>query len=244
MNGTITGGGTIAYTNGTLIYAGSIAQTVNSGNNPVEWPAASGPNNVKFDNYTYTGYTTGGVKLIAGKTFTTGDTATVNGWLDFAGNTITGTGGVFTLNGLTSYSYTGNVTNGSSYLTNVSTINGIYPGMLVTGTGIPSNTYIIYIDTVLKTNTLFLNNNATATNSTVTLTFNTRGGVKVSLPTGLDNSGTGHVQVTGTKTYKSGANYVFNTPTTGTQIYPWLPDHPCYLNLQPGMGCEDKRGLR
>ncbi len=72
VNGTITGGGTIAYTNGTLIYAGSIAQTVNSGNNPVEWPAASGPNNVKFDNYTYTGYTTGGVKLIAGKTFTTG----------------------------------------------------------------------------------------------------------------------------------------------------------------------------
>jgi autotransporter-associated beta strand protein len=76
VNGTITGGGTIAYTNGTLIYAGSVAQTVNTGNSPVEWPTTNAPTNITFDNYTYTGYTSGGVKLIAGKTISSGGIAT------------------------------------------------------------------------------------------------------------------------------------------------------------------------
>ncbi len=235
VNGTITGGGTIAYSNGTLIYAGSSAQTVNSGT-ILEWPTTNAPLNVAFDNNTYTGYTTGGVKLPAAEAIVSGGTATVNGWLDFSGKALTGAGG-FILNGLTSKAYTGKVTMGSPYITNMSSNNGIYPGMLVTGAGIPSNTYIIYIDTVLQsksgTSTLYLNNNAGASGTTVALTITARGGVKVSLPTGLDNSGTGHVQVTGTKTYNPGANYVFNTPTTGAQIYPGFPTTPASLTYSP-----------
>ncbi len=235
VNGTFSGTGTIAYSNGTLIYAGSSAQTVNNGTIS-EWPAANVPTNVSFDNNTYTGYTTGGVKLVAGRTIPSGGTAIVNGWLDFAGNSITGAG-AFTLNGLATRSYTGNTAIGFPYITNMSSYIGIYPGMLVTGPGVPANTYIIYIDTVLQsssgTSTLYLNNNATVTGATVALSFTIRGGVKISLPTGLDNSGTGHVQVTGTKTYNSGASYVFNTPTSGTQIYPGFPTTPATATYTP-----------
>ena len=89
--------------------------------------------------------------------------------------------------------------------------------MTVTGTGIPANTTVIYIDP-LNSKTVTLNNNATAT-GTVSLTFGFRGGLIVSQPTGID----GHILVSGTKTYNSGANYIFKTPLSGTTIFPAFP---------------------
>lgn len=66
-------------------------------------------------------------------------------------------------------SRTGNITNGSAVVTSVSSMTDLFVGAVVTGTGIPSNTVIVDIDTA--TSRITLSKNATATTTGVTLTI-------------------------------------------------------------------------
>lgn len=62
---------------------------------------------------------------------------------------------------------TGNDTNGSNVITNVSAITNVGIGMSITGTGIPANTLI----TAYTATTITLSKNATSTNTGITLTL-------------------------------------------------------------------------
>ncbi|HRH50362.1 MAG TPA: autotransporter-associated beta strand repeat-containing protein [Panacibacter sp.] len=201
---------------GTLNYAGNSLQQTSV--NAKELPSTNPPKNITFSNYS-----DAGVKWTTDLTLT--GAATVYGWVDMNGKTISGTGSSFALYGLSGKSLIVNSTAGSAVLTNVNTAS-LAIGMQVTGAGIPANATIIYIDPlVYKTVTLNLPATATGTNS---LTFGFRGGLMVSFPLGID----AHIQVAGTKTYKPGASYIFKTPTSGTIISPAFPTSGI-LNYSP-----------
>lgn len=193
-------------TNATLVYAGTALQETSINTN--ELPDTNGPKNIVFSNGS-----SSGVKWSDDITLT--GTATVNGWVDMNGKTINGSAS-FILNGYFGGPLSANTTAGSATISNVNT-NSIRVGMEVTGTGIPANTTVIYIDP-LVTKTAMLSAPATTT-GTYSLTFGYRGGLIVTLPGGID----AHVQVSNLKRYNSGANYIFNTPTAGTQIFPAFP---------------------
>ncbi|QEC66032.1 T9SS type A sorting domain-containing protein [Panacibacter ginsenosidivorans] len=217
VNGSISlvGTGKIAYgPSGRITYAGSNAQTTAA----AEIPTLNGPKGIVANNNTGLGVT-----LNANVSNLTG-ASVVNGWLDFNGKTMTGTGGTFTLNGLVGpYTFTGTTSTSSNVITNASSTGSLTMGMRVISSALPSGTYIIYIDPLVP-NTVTVNNNGSSNSSGVTITAAGRGGLKVSLPEGIGNGTVNaHVQTTGTNVYNSGANYVFNNPTTGTTIYPAFP---------------------
>lgn len=219
VNGAINlvGTGKIAYgSSGRLKYAGSNAQT----SAVAEIPTSNGPTGIIFYNNTNSGVTlSGNVANLTGA-------SEVYGWLDFNGKTLTGSGGTFTLYGASGpYTCTGNTSTTSNTVTNVSSTSGLSIGMRVTGGGLPASTYIIYIDPLVA-NTIMLNNNGSSNTTGSSITAGGRGGLKVSMPGGIsDGTVNSHVQVTGSNVYNSGANFVFNTPTTGigTNIYPAFP---------------------
>lgn len=64
---------------------------------------------------------------------------------------------------------TGDTTNTSTTIKNMSSVSGIFPGMSITGTGIPANTTVTRVDPVALS--LLVSNAATATNTGVTLTI-------------------------------------------------------------------------
>lgn len=216
VNGTINlvGTGKIAYgPSGRLTYAGSSPQTSSA----LEIPASNGPKAITNDNNTHNG-----LILNANVSGLTSNSIN-NGWLDFNGKIISGTG-TFTSNGLTGpYTITGNTSASSNVITNVSSTAGLGMGMKMVSGSISANTYIIYIDPLLP-NTITLDKNASATSTGTTITAGWRGGLKISMPGGIgDGTVNSHVQTTGTNVYNPGANYVFNTPTSGTTIYPAYP---------------------
>jgi autotransporter-associated beta strand protein len=155
VNGSINlvGTGKIAYgASGTLTYAGSNSQTSST----LEIPAASGPKGITNDNNTNNGLT-----LSANISNLTGASIN-NGWLDFNGKTLTGTG-TFTSNGPTGpYSVTGNTSTASSVITNVSSTASLGLGMKLTSSSLSANTFVIYIDPLVA-NTVTLNQVASAT---------------------------------------------------------------------------------
>ena len=63
--------------------------------------------------------------------------------------------------------FTANTTNGSQTLTNVSSNKNLFPGMTLSGTGIPNGTYIVD----MQGSTMTISNAATATNSSQTITW-------------------------------------------------------------------------
>lgn len=71
----------------------------------------------------------------------------------------------FTTNG---YSTTGTVTDGSPIITGIPSTTGFVVGMVCLGTGIPQNTTILTVDSATQ---VTLTQNATATGTTLTLTF-------------------------------------------------------------------------
>lgn len=217
VNGTISlvGTGKIAYgPSGRLTYAGSSTQT----SSVLEIPAASGPKAITNDNNNHPG----GLILNANISGLTGISYN-NGWLDFNGKTLTGSGS-FTSNGVTGpYTFTGNVSTLSTTVTNVSSTAGLGMGMKLASAGMSANTFIIYIDPLVP-NTITLNKVGSSTTTGVSITAGWRGGLKVSMPNGIgDGTVNSHVQLSGANVYNSGANYVFNTPTSGTTIYPAFP---------------------
>ena len=231
---TLVGSGKIVYgPNVTLIYAGNALQVTDASK---ELPATSGPRNIVFNNYS-----NAGVQLSSNISVgNTAGIATVNGWLDFNGKTITGPnniGGLFTLNGLTSITLTGTATAGSNIISNIIT-SAIKIGMQVTGAGIPANAAVDYIDP-LNPKTVRLNVAATASGS-VSLDFGYRGGLMISMPNGVD----GHVQVKGSKIYNAGANYIFNVPTTGNKISPAFPTVGNILNYSPAWNVTFNAGIK
>ena len=231
---TLVGTGKIVYgPNVTLIYAGNTLQVTDA---TKELPATGGPRNLTFNNYS-----NAGVQLSSNISVgNTAGIATVNGWLDFNGKTITGPnniGGLFTLNGLTSIALTGTATAGSNTITNITT-SAIKIGMQVSGVGIPANAAVNYIDP-LNPKTVRLNVAATASGS-VSLNFGYRGGLMVSMPNGVD----GHVQVKGSKVYNPGANYIFNAPITGNKISPAFPTVGNVLNYSPAWNVTFNAGIK
>lgn len=67
----------------------------------------------------------------------------------------------------TSFSYTGDVTSGSTSITNMSSIASLDATFMVTGTGIPQDTFV----TSAAATTVVINREATTTGTTVALTF-------------------------------------------------------------------------
>lgn len=235
VNGSISlvGTGKIVYgASGTVTYAGSNAQTTTTS----EIPTTSGPKGIVIDNNTSSGVTlSADVANLSG-------TSTVNGWLDFNGKKLTGTG-TFTLNGATGpYTVTGNTSTSSTTITNISSTTNLKMGMYITGTGLAANTYIIYINPLVA-NTIDVNTAPTSNVTGTSITALWRGGLKVSMTAGIGDGSTNcHVQLSGTKTYNSGANYVFNTPTSGTQIYPAMPTTGT-LNYSPAYNVTIQAGV-
>lgn len=84
-----------------------------------------------------------------------------------------GTGG--TLN------FTADTTNGDATLASVSSFTGLFVGQLITGTGIPANTYITALDS--GASELTMSNAATATGSTVTISTIYTNKVTLAIPT-------------------------------------------------------------
>lgn len=107
-------------------------------------------------------------QLITGTGIPTGTVVT-----DFQGSTVslsqvaTASGAITATvqNGVT----TGSVTSGSNVITNVASIAGLYPNQTLTGTGV-SSTIVSITGTSIGNYTITLAGNATATNSSVTLT--------------------------------------------------------------------------
>lgn len=86
---------------------------------------------------------------------------------------------------------TGNTTSGSAVILALSSVTGISPGMSVSGTGIPANSFVVFI----SGSSITLNNTATATNTGTTLTIQ---GNVAAVPTGGGAAGLGlyYYQVT------------------------------------------------
>lgn len=87
----------------------------------------------------------------------------------------------------TSTSITGTSSAGSKVVTGVSTLTGVYAGMVVTGTNIPDNTFIDLIDSATQ---ITLNQNATGANSGLTVSFPLRchkADVNISITGGIIN---------------------------------------------------------
>jgi hypothetical protein len=80
----------------------------------------------------------------------------------------------------TAFAYTGNTTNGSTSLTSMSSIASLDTTFMVEGTGIPQDTFI---NAAPSGTTVVMNREATATGTTVTLTFSK---VRFTVPTGFD----------------------------------------------------------
>jgi hypothetical protein len=182
------GAGTIRFgfrdTVGRVFYAHRI---VNANQNTEAW-MRSGNLPARYEAHTFTPYTTLGASMLVGDTSmtvtsTTGfpstgtlliDDSSANGmeYVNYTGLTTS------TFTGLTRGKASGTlascttVLNSANVTTSTST-STIQPGMLVYGTGIPSNTYV-YAITTGSPNTITLTQGATAA-GTVTLNFNQMG---------------------------------------------------------------------
>lgn len=105
---------------------------------------------------------------------------------------------------------TANTTLGSNVLSTVSSFTGLLVGQLVTGTGIPSGTYVTALNSTAATATL--NNNATATGTGVTITFSNS-------PTGIgDIEAAVDTAATTTMTAAAGSTSVTIASATGVAI--------------------------
>ena len=117
-------------------------------------------------------------------------------------------GTTFSTNGAYNYtSITGTVASGSNSITSVSSTAGLQPGMIITGTGIPANTFITSVG-VLATSTVTISNNATGGSAGETLTLSTASTSTVQ--SGHVGGLNGNIATTGTNTLNSGTNYIFN----------------------------------
>src|SRR3990167_9947537 len=80
----------------------------------------------------------------------------------------------------TAFEYTGNTTNGSTSLTSMSSITSLDVTFMVQLTAIPQDTFI---NAAPSGSTVVMNREATATGTTVTITFSK---VRFAVPTGFD----------------------------------------------------------
>lgn len=139
---------------------------------------------------------------------TLSDNLLMEGKLNLQSNVISGSGSFETRAAATD-AVTGDVTAGSYTVSNVSPASPVAAvGTLVSGTGIPANTYITYS---LSNGTWTLSKPATATATGVTIaTVRGAGRITSSAAAGLD----GNLAITGTKSLDANTAYVFNAATT------------------------------
>ena len=140
-------------------------------------------------------------------------TSLVTGKINFSGNTLSGSGSfqtrLATINttAVTTGPAASNtlVLDATAYASGINTA-GVYTGLLVSGTGIAPNTYII--GTSSSTSTITLSNPTTDVVSSITVS----GNIPV-FRTSSSNGINGSVTVSGTISLASGTNYVFDGPT-------------------------------
>jgi hypothetical protein len=144
-------------------------------------------------------------------------TSTISGKLNMQNRTIGGTGALTLRTAQTVSSIPATLSSNNSVLVNntyysssVNTAN-IAIGMLVTGTGIQPNTYIVA--TSSSTSTFTISKPATVTTATdgTSLTIT---GFSPTLQTANTGGADGSIITSGTKSYGSGVNYIFDAATT------------------------------
>jgi hypothetical protein len=148
------------------------------------------------------------------------DGISVGGTLVSGTNLINATIGAFTLfkllgNPASAIAVTGfAISSGSNIISTTQSVASVSIGMSVTNANLPSNTIVADIVTG-GTNYIVLNNAATGTGSSQSVSFNSAGSIITSNPAGIVSSGaTGTVQ-TNTRTFNSSANYEFRGAVTG-----------------------------
>lgn len=134
----------------------------------------------------------------------------VFGKLDFQTYRINGSAAFSTRVNETANATSGTLTAGSYTITNASGLAGV-AGLTVAGAGIPANTSVISFST--GSALLTLSNPITTSGTGIALTFSSDTSTLITANTAGFEDGTGSVNVTGAKTYKSGTNYTINAAT-------------------------------
>lgn len=124
-----------------------------------------------------------------------------------------------------SSSPTGDTTNGSKTVTNLSTITNVKKGMTISGTGIPSNTMVVSVDT--EENTLTMDKEATADGSTMSLSLDSIENTGVNIT--IDFNKTRCRQAIDTVRNLAGGNYFWRLDPDGTLLYRSKPDTPTHI---------------
>jgi hypothetical protein len=194
-------GGAAGVTTGNLIFLGNVPQTV----------SGSGTFN-SLGNITVA--TDADVTTNNNLSITGTSTSSVLGKLNVQSNTIGGTGNFQLRPAATATSNATLTANSAAVVVDNTVYNGttntanIAVGTLVTGTGIPANSYIIA--TSSATSTFTMSKAATAAGATSITVSNTAPTLATSNSGGVDGS----IITSGTKTYGSGANVTINGATT------------------------------
>ncbi|MFY8004989.1 MAG: beta strand repeat-containing protein [Chitinophagaceae bacterium] len=145
-----------------------------------------------------------------------------------------GTASYFYLAGNESINLNTSLISGRFTITTEASTTAIFKGMLVEGTGIPANTYVVDYTSNAGTNTIFLSNLVTATNSNATLTFSSSGNFITNSNAGITASSTtsGSIRLSATDRYfSSSANYEFRGQNTGNFASVTAPNANTVNNL-------------
>jgi hypothetical protein len=174
--------------------------------------------------------TTTGNIVIGGNLQVDGTTTTVNS------TEITLDDKNLTLSSIVGEDFVGNTTNNSPTITGVSDDDfaKVIDNMLVTGTGVPANTYIVSHQTVNNVNEVTVSNNITATNSNITFSqpgpsdlYSNGGGVTVKgttdktfnyVESSTSWTSSENINLASGKDYKINGSSVLNATTLGSTV--------------------------
>ena len=174
--------------------------------------------------------TTTGNIVIGGNLQVEGTTTTVNS------TEITLDDKNLTLSSIVGEDFVGNTTNNSPTITGVSDDDfaKVIDNMLVTGTGVPANTYIVSHQTVNNVNEVTVSNNITATNSNITFSqpgpsdlYSNGGGVTVKgttdktfnyVESSTSWTSSENINLASGKDYKINGSSVLNATTLGSTV--------------------------
>ncbi|MBN8836468.1 MAG: hypothetical protein J0I09_04380 [Sphingobacteriia bacterium] len=212
ISGNITNNGTI----GALLGSGSVNSTSNLamiGENNTQTISGTG----SFSTSTPIGALSVGAlsNVILGMNISTGASTTscsINGTLNLQTYSISGLSS-FNAKNANSLSVTANINTDSFLVKNISNFSSIGVGMLVAGNGIQSNTIIIGTNPTNSTITLSKPVTGTYSYTDATLINLTISNNVATLITANTNGIDGCIATTGTRTFSSGVNYVFNAAT-------------------------------
>ena len=140
-------------------------------------------------------------------------TSSITGTLNSGTNSLTGSSNFQFRSAATTTSSTVDIIAGNNVLVFPTSINyddaGVSVGLKIVGTGIPNDTYIIA--TSSGNRQITISNPPTATISSATITISS---TSPTLKTAHINGADGAIQLTGTLTFGTGSNFIYDSPTT------------------------------